>query len=220
MTDFPKNEQRTPGVRTLRLEGRDFGYHSASIGLWDTVFLWIGLKRWLSAWAVGFEVSAGSLMIFIGPIAFAVGLVDRDRALSRFLKSKYISIGLLIGIGLLFGAATWFTIDTYKDYHLKGPESAVFFVAGKQSENRYEIVLQSRYTFDLRKNETASFEVESSEASSLQEEQIITANLSMSSKNNTPRYCVTWSSSTLPGMCFEHDPVIPAGTVWRIWISQ
>jgi hypothetical protein len=71
MTDHSEAKQAHPRpfVHTLRLEGRDFGYHSASIGLAGTVFLWVGLKKWLSAWAIGFQVIAGSLLIFIGPFA-------------------------------------------------------------------------------------------------------------------------------------------------------
>tara|TARA_R110002012_G_scaffold257305_1_gene437521 strand:+ start:8932 stop:9621 length:690 start_codon:yes stop_codon:yes gene_type:complete len=225
--NFPNNKHRSPVAGPLRLEGRDFGYHSASIGLWDTVFLWVGLKRWLSAWAIGFEFSAGSLMIFIGPVAFAIGLVhfaqyldERDRTLSRFLKSKYIRIGLLIAVFFIGTGVTWFAVDTYRNYHLRGPETSVF-VIGKRAENRLEIILELTSAFDSRENDTASFEIKSSEIRSLQEGKIITANFSMNTENNAPPYCVTWSSSNVPGICFESlDPIIPAGTVWRIWISQ
>ena len=82
--DYPNNEHCTPIVRTLRLEGRDFGYHSANIGLWDTVFLWVGLKRWLSAWAFGFEIIAGSVLIFVGPLVFGIGLIK----LARFIEER------------------------------------------------------------------------------------------------------------------------------------
>ncbi len=81
---FPNNEHRPPVCRTLRLEGRDFGYHSASIGLWNTVFLWVGLKRWLSAWAFGFEIIAGSILFFVGPLVFGIGLIK----LARFIEAR------------------------------------------------------------------------------------------------------------------------------------
>ena len=79
-----ENERRSPVVRTLRLEGRDFGYHSAGIGLWDTLCSWVGLKRWLSAWAIGFEIIAGSILVFVGPLVFGIGLIK----LARFMEAK------------------------------------------------------------------------------------------------------------------------------------
>ena len=62
-------------IQALRLEGRDFGYLCAHIGIVDTLFLWVGVKRWLSAWAIGFEVLAGMIVIFLGPFAFSVGCI-------------------------------------------------------------------------------------------------------------------------------------------------
>lgn len=78
--NFPSHEQSNRPICRLRLEGRDFGYHSTGIAFWESVFLWAGLKRWLSASALGFEVIAGSVLIFIGPFAFGIGLIKFARS--------------------------------------------------------------------------------------------------------------------------------------------
>lgn len=75
-------------IHSLRLEGRDFGYLCAHIGIADTLFLWVGVKRWLSAWAIGFEVLAGMVVIFLGPFAFSVGFIKLGRFLEKRADAK------------------------------------------------------------------------------------------------------------------------------------
>lgn len=75
-------------VGTLKLEGRNFGYHSFSLSLWRQVFVWFGLSRWLSSWAIGFGFLRASILLYLGPVVIGFGLIHFARSQDGQISSS------------------------------------------------------------------------------------------------------------------------------------
>ncbi|OSQ49637.1 MULTISPECIES: hypothetical protein [Thalassospira] len=60
----------------LKLEGRTYGYNCVAYKIGKKWFCWMAIKQFLAAWAVGFEIADRTLILFFGPLAFAMGRIE------------------------------------------------------------------------------------------------------------------------------------------------